>query len=1244
MGITVAVHGVSNVALYKRTAVLSSLDLFHSANKSAANKVVQMLSLGKTKLEMVEQEKEGNLENVLILALLSANTFSKLKSHEDHDNVQTVGQDSDDDDDDDNDTSDDDDDSDNDQVYNSNQVIILFATRTSLILHKRITLPSNFTPTISLHPSTYVNKMLIGGTQNTLHLLNVNTTKLIHTFTSLQSSSLSSSSTVTALEQSPAVDTIAVGTSLGKVHLLNLKHDVLLFTLMHHPTLCKEIPLQVTSMSFRTDATAMKYNIAPLAVGTDDGSISIWDLTNRSDNDDAISKQNEDRRVLLCKLDTVHPGGISRLDYLPNEPLLLSTGTASNSIQMHLFDNPNHTPSLLRSRAGHTAPPKYIRYLHPNNSFLLSNMMDGTDASSCQILSAAGNPNTDTSLRVFSTARSILDKEYSQGKGLLQRANQLGIRKTDLLLPPITAWATSQRHVSSSSAAKQSDWGDLVTIHSNHALAYVWNTSRGSQCGPVLRQSNWPISAMKKSLISPRHYATSVCLSACGYFALVGTKGGVVYKYNIQSGLPRGSYPRNASAISEEEEEERNKKNMKIAGNIERTRTMLEKSMKIDQHNHASSARKEEDDDEDDEEETKYAKQKRRHLKLTKLARHDTNSSITGVAVDALNNTLITIGSTDSKIICWDFTSHGPKRMPFQLAASPTKLQYIRDSNLCAIALDDRSVVLFDVVSYAIVRRFTNGHTGRITDIALDGDGRRLYTASLDKTIRIWDVPTNSCVDWLAFDHAPMSMSVSPTGEFLATAHENTIGINLWADKSFFRTVYLDGSSPPKKPIKMDDPVPVAEVLMSGGKESSREEEEKEESEKRYFENQALKRMDYSMRHKNKNGDYEMEEEEGNEDDDNGGLPRVLAKAKEKGLVTLSGLPPGHWKNLFHLELVKERNKPKEPPKKPEKAPFFLQWRGSTDNSTIGMEEEGGGTNLSSTDVEGGVGGGGENDKNTKKDTAEDEDDEDEWNAAWSDDDDNKENDGSEGVDATKEISLTKRSVSEDEEEDMKGMKDKRRKVTHHRSHLAALLRQCAGSLSSSSLLLSSDTFEAVTKHLSTLGPSAIDVAFSTLCHGSHDLDEGLELLHLASLWLLEEIRNRKNYDSVNAYLHRFLYLHSSVLSGIDEALLIENEERGKVKAAVKANENKELEDDRGGGHQRKKKDVLALLGGGGGGDNIAIVDDEEPQKRHKRRSERMELLQTIGELKKAQRDASECLRGKMQNALCLLKHFSRMV
>ena len=43
-----------------------------------------------------------------------------------------------------------------------------------------------------------------------------------------------------------------------------------------------------------------------------------------------------------------------------------------------------------------------------------------------------------------------------------------------------------------------------------------------------------------------------------------------------------------------------------------------------------------------------------------------------------------------------------------------------------------------------------------------------------------------------------------------------------------------------------------------------------------------------------------------------------------EALVTLSSLPKSRWSNLLNLDVIKERNKPIEPPKQPKKAPFFL--------------------------------------------------------------------------------------------------------------------------------------------------------------------------------------------------------------------------------------------------------------------------------------------------------------------------------
>ena len=142
--------------------------------------------------------------------------------------------------------------------------------------------------------------------------------------------------------------------------------------------------------------------------------------------------------------------------------------------------------------------------------------------------------------------------------------------------------------------------------------------------------------------------------------------------------------------------------------------------------------------------------------------------------------------------------------------------------------------------------------------------------------------------------------------------------------------------------------------------------------------------------------------------------------------------------------------------------------------------------------------------------------------------------------------------------------------------------------------------FQPVTDYVGTLGPSAIDVSLSSLCNGSHDLEDGLPLLILASRWLLEACRSRERFDAVNAYLHRFLYLHSNTLAGIDEI-------------SPSKNDN--------------------------GEEGLLSTEDDEEMKR-----QREEVALNIKQLKEVQKSGSEVLQGEMQNTLCLLRHFSRMV
>lgn len=69
-----------------------------------------------------------------------------------------------------------------------------------------------------------------------------------------------------------------------------------------------------------------------------------------------------------------------------------------------------------------------------------------------------------------------------------------------------------------------------------------------------------------------------------------------------------------------------------------------------------------------------------------------------------------------------------------------------RENSLFAVALQDFTIIVIDLDMRRIVRQF-DGHTGRLTDATFSPDSRWLVTASMDRTIRVWDIPSAQLID-----------------------------------------------------------------------------------------------------------------------------------------------------------------------------------------------------------------------------------------------------------------------------------------------------------------------------------------------------------------------------------------------------------------------------------------------------------------------------------------------------------------
>lgn len=102
-----------------------------------------------------------------------------------------------------------------------------------------------------------------------------------------------------------------------------------------------------------------------------------------------------------------------------------------------------------------------------------------------------------------------------------------------------------------------------------------------------------------------------------------------------------------------------------------------------------------------------------------------------------------------------------------------------RDSGLLAVVCDDLVVRLVDIETRRIVREL-GGFRGRILDVTFSPDSRWLVATSLDSIIRTFDVPTGRLIDAFRTSSVATSLSFSPTNDFLATSHMDSVGVYLW--------------------------------------------------------------------------------------------------------------------------------------------------------------------------------------------------------------------------------------------------------------------------------------------------------------------------------------------------------------------------------------------------------------------------------------------------------------------------------
>uniref|UniRef100_A0A6E8VJC9 WD repeat-containing protein 55 homolog n=1 Tax=Anopheles coluzzii TaxID=1518534 RepID=A0A6E8VJC9_ANOCL len=272
------------------------------------------------------------------------------------------------------------------------------------------------------------------------------------------------------------------------------------------------------------------------------------------------------------------------------------------------------------------------------------------------------------------------------------------------------------------------------------------------------------------------------------------------------------------------------------------------------------------------------------------------NDYIRGLSSDNLNQ-LVVSGAADGLLKFWSFKQPYTTvvKTPIEtldLGDPITLIRTHRESAILCVALDDFTLRLVDLDTRVIVRRF-DGHRGTITDACFSPDSRWLITTAQDCVVKVWDIPSSYLIDHFRVSHMCTSLTMSPTGDFLATAHVDYRGINLWANKSLFTNVTLRGLKPESDAPLLDLPTALCDEQQDG-----------------------IGFPLYNTKH------MEVDELEDVFEEIN--LEYNSPPQLSSELITMSNVAASRWQNLLNLDIIKKRNRPRQALKKPKSAPFFL--------------------------------------------------------------------------------------------------------------------------------------------------------------------------------------------------------------------------------------------------------------------------------------------------------------------------------
>lgn len=291
--------------------------------------------------------------------------------------------------------------------------------------HVTLQLPAHCTPTVLMHPVTYVNKVLIATQEGQLYLWNLKTRTLLHTFQGW-------SSPVLCVVQSPVMDVVGIGLESGLIVVHNLKYDVTLFKFQQNEP--------VTCLSFQTG------NHPILVSGDSGGNVCVWNL--------------ETKIMLHAK--TIHEGAIVALQFFLNEACFI-TCSADNSIKVHVFDDQFTAPRLTYEKFGNATVPSLVRWYARDH--IIASLTGSAQINSIHVPANKVKRFATSKLSMNATVRDEVKAMKKKGEEAL----------VALALKTLTADVPMATTLYMNQVITDANVPDITTCHKNCEVFALWN-------------------------------------------------------------------------------------------------------------------------------------------------------------------------------------------------------------------------------------------------------------------------------------------------------------------------------------------------------------------------------------------------------------------------------------------------------------------------------------------------------------------------------------------------------------------------------------------------------------------------------------------------------------------------------------------------------------------------------------------------------------------------------------------------